>query len=199
MIHWVTRAQARVVLMDWRQPENFISDALLNPSTLPLKVAVEVGELNPVGGSHSTLQYGHTKSVASTLEFYFSSLLQGRDQPGDSSPQGTPVRPVDITKHVNWLMAFCYPSRPGEAPSPLCIVWPNVVCFVVVVKSIDTTYTRFALDGTPMAAKVSLDYAELRYTFKQADEQKDHGFSRIDPQLSRKNLGPVLNLWSKKR
>lgn len=194
----LTRAWAGVTLTSYLEPGDSMHEALLNPATLPIRLNVEMGELNPVGGSHSVLQYGHTKSPSIPLEFYFSTQYQGRGKQA-GQPGRTVITPIEVSQYVNWLLSFCYGAQPGEAPSPLLIIWPQTLNIAIVVKSVEASYVRFAADLTPMAAKVNVEFTELRYSFKGSTEQAVMGFKQRDPFLSTGKTGPPLNMrnWNK--
>jgi len=196
----LTKAGARVTLTSYDDPGEEMHDAILNPASLPINVEVAVGELHPVGASNTTLQYGHTKSLTSTLELYFSTQLQGRFRSdGHDQPGRTAIAPVDIMQYVNWLAAFCFGKEAGRAPSPLLILWPNVLNIIVVVRSFRTEYIRFARDLTPTAARVSLECTELRFSHKTSDEQRKDGWTKQDPLLESGATGRPMNLKPKGR
>jgi len=161
-----------------------MAEAILNPTSLPIDIEVAVGELSPVGSSHTTLQYGHTLSMETSIELYLSSALIGRRLDKEF---GTSVRPVDISKYVNWLSSFCYAGEVQRSPSPLLIVWPRVANIVVVVTRFHAEYIRFAADLTPKTARVTLSAKELRVRFKTSGEQMSTGWlggnsMQYDPQ-----------------
>lgn len=186
---------ARVTLASYLDPSDVIHDgALLNPNTLPMKVDVDAGELHPVGGSHTVHQYGHTKSMESSLEFYFSNQFQGRNRLGMATAGKTSIEQVEISVYVRWLFSFCYGKEPGHAPSPLIVIWPKVLSAIMLVKSVDASYIRFARDLTPTAARVTMGYSELRVSFRGSDDMQTAGFDRMDPLLYSDTLGPTLNL-----
>jgi hypothetical protein len=171
-----TRAAARITLSSYDEPMETMREALLNPGSLPLDIEVDVGELHPVGASHTTLQYGSTRAVQTSLELYFSSSLQGRYIETQGDAILVQQEPIDITKHVNWLASFCYAAEEQRAPSPLVISWPNVVHIVCVVRRFNANYIRFASDLTPLVAQVNIECVELRRDFKTSAAQRQLGF-----------------------
>ena len=177
---YLSRAFARVSLSSMADQSCRQQEALLNPSSLPIDIDVEVGELNPVGWSHTVLQHGHTKALATSLELYFSAILQSRATLPGLGDEGT----FDVVDKVEWLASFCYGSAPGNAPDPLFICWPHTMNIAAVVKKFHNEYIRFARNLTPLVAKVTLTCSELRFSYKTADWQRKNGFRGADPLFS---------------
>ena len=193
-----TRPLAKVTLTSYEDPGETMRDALLNPESIGMSISVSVGEINPVGASASVLQYGHTQSLSSNLELYFSSLLQGRyASDSHDSPARRGVHPVDITRHVNWLASFCFAKEQHRAPSPLLILWPHVLNIAAVITNFSVEYTRFARDLTPVIARVTLAYRELRFTWRGSNDVRREGWTTLDPLLGGSVTGGRLNLDGK--
>jgi hypothetical protein len=172
----------RITLTDSRDPGSVLHQALLNPGTLSFDGAAEIGELNPVGASHSVLQYGHTKSPDIPIELYFSRAIQGR-QPEAQILGSTAIYNYDVTEPVRWLSSFLHSPSRGVAPSWLLLLWPGVADVALAVRRVNPIYTRFARDLRPIAATVSIEAKELRFSFKTAESMRTYGFAQRDPQL----------------
>jgi hypothetical protein len=146
----------------------------LNPTTLRYSRGVNIGELEPVGGSHSVLMYGNTRSAEVPLEFYFSTQLNARAGAGQYA--------ANLAFYVDWFDAFCFPLESGAAPPPLLLVWPRVMETVLVITDFDAEYVRFySEDLAPQAVRVTVSARELRQTPRTYLEHRRHGMRRLDP------------------
>ena len=200
MFDW-SRAGVRISLTEMCNPGRKMQDSLLNPESLPMDVAVSIGELNPVGASHSVLQYGHTKSPDVPIELYFSRALQGR-VPSLVRAGATAIEATGVVQYVRWLESFCFGPERGVAPSPMLLLWPGVCHIALAISAVRPRYIRFARNLHPIAVQVSLECKELRFSYKNSGEQRDDGYSKLDPLLRTGGstyTGGNLNLSSGKR
>jgi hypothetical protein len=200
----LSRADARIMLCSMIDTSMYQWEALLNPSSLPIDIDVEIGELNPIGWSHSVQQYSHTKSLETSIELYFSTGIQGRRGPITSQGDiGRTVHDFDVADKVHWLSSFCYGQMPGEAPHPLLLVWPHVMNIALVMKKFHAEYFRFARNLRAMAAKVTLTCMELRFSYKSSTMQHSNGgFEARDPLTTvarSANAGYNLNLGQRSK
>jgi hypothetical protein len=174
----LSQSYARVQIVDAFNPSDEPRGGFLNPQTISYAMDVEIGELNPVGASHSVLQYGFTKSGNVPIELYFSTQLSPR----------IGALFADITYYSKWFASFCLPEQPGQAPHPLLIVWPEVMELVLVIKSYKANYVRFHGSTLQAAAiRVALETRELRMHFRGMDDMRRKGLKdpssivEIDP------------------
>lgn len=170
----LTRALQRVTLTDAHNPGERMANGLLNPQTFKYSVQVAIGELNPVGYSSSVLNYGHTKSGEVPIEFYFSTQLSQRV----SGFQ-------ELTYYSNWIGAFCFPKKMGQAPPVMLCIWPKVINITLVVASYEADIVRFHLKNLqPAAIRVKILARELRITHRTAADFRKDGLKVADPLVS---------------
>jgi len=177
----VVRALKQVTLYELGRPKNY-HDALLNPQSLSISVSVGIGKQYPIGASHSAKQYSHTEDPVVPLEFYVSAQFAKRFGSGIA----------DVEKSVRWFTQFAYPRGSGLAPPKLVLIWPNVLTMAMVLESVTVVYERFQADLAGRAARISVQYSEIRNTLKTSTEQKVSGWiSQVDQQTANSNIDQI--------
>jgi len=167
----LTRSLRRVTITDAKNPGDRLANGLLNPQTFRYSAEVEIGELNPVGWSGSVLNYGHTKSGAIPIELYFSTQLSQRVSGFEA-----------LTYYADWIGGFCFPTKKGQAPPVMLLIWPNVAEITLVVKSYSVDMVRFHLKNLmPSAVRVKIETRELSVSHRTASTFRRDGLRKADP------------------
>jgi hypothetical protein len=174
-------ATARMQIADAREPMDFIV-VQFNPAELERSLEVHVGELQPIGWSHTIRQYASTASAKQELKLWLSALAasqQGLDphieDPTlgdliDSSPTSR-LRGLDfISQQVCWLVAHCYASAPGKAPSPLWLRWDYNLDMLATLDRIKTSTKVWDQQGKPRIMEVEMSLTEFRVGFRSSEK-----------------------------
>lgn len=149
-----TAAHHRVRFYDAADPNRSMA-ALFNPEELPEDTEVTIGELNPIGSSHTTLQYAHTKSPTYTLSLPYTQR--------GVSERASPI--VNLKEALRFYRSFCFAPRKGFAPSILTMVWPDTLTVNMAVRRVGVRYTRWTADMELYSYSIDLDCIEKRRTF----------------------------------
>jgi hypothetical protein len=168
-----THVWKKVVLAELYDPVNQIV-VLSNPPTLDLSIAVETGELQPVGWSSGVDMYGHTKSVPFDLPLRLSAFEMARQGYETNTEIGLGVNPVE--RQIRWLSSFAYPRDLGVSPAPLLVVWPNIMSVACKVRNVNISYKMFDNKMGVRLAEVTLSLTEMRQAFKTAISHQANGF-----------------------
>jgi len=160
----------RGVLINSRDPGDRL-DVLLNPTTLSISVEAEIGELNPIGASHTTQQYAHTKSMSTTLVYYLSS---------QAAHVYNNDLYLDIRNAIDWISRFTIPWDEYIAPPLLIVIWPRTLVKTFAVRSFRAHYIRWYADGTPRIARVTLNVVEKRYEPRYGEKFNSYGWATRD-------------------
>lgn len=168
-----TEVWMKVVLADLYKPEDYFV-VMSNPPSLSIQVAVESGELHPVGWSSGVDMYGHTKSAGFDLTLRLSAFELSRQNGGRAWPKLDGVPPIEA--QIRWLTSFAYPRDLGVSPAPLLVYWPNIMSIACRVTNVNLNYEMFDVMLQTRIATVTLTLRELRQAFKTADTHINKGF-----------------------
>jgi hypothetical protein len=158
-----------------------------NPSELKIVKSVkwEAPEKYPPARNAPDLAFGGGEPATFSLSMVF-------DTTQDTSTQGR-----DVRKHTNQLLKLVkvhgQDIKRRKPPPRVKFQWGKITLFLAVVEKVEITFTLFEADGTPVRAKVAVD-------FKQQDDSDDpappqNPTTRTEPRRTRRvRMGERLDL-----
>lgn len=158
------------------EDENFHSKVagpyklMLNPESLKWDRKVEYSNVQPLGTSNSSPEYQMTPSGTLSFEFVI-----------DCSGVVDSSRTDMVTEMSNFENIVYRFNGEIHKPNYVTIQWGNSIEFNGVLQSLDTSYTLFRGDGTPIRAKVNVTF--LSYiapaTLKKLDNRQSPDVTHI--------------------
>jgi hypothetical protein len=129
-------------------------EAQFNPNELEEGLEVNWARQTVPGLSHQPLQFVQTGNTRFTLELSFEA-----QDPG--------VTLDDIHHRRRFLQSLCYPRQgagdvTAGGPPRVLFVWPSIVSLSCVITALSFKYTRFNLNGTPIAFTAKVTLEEIR-------------------------------------
>lgn len=125
---------------------------MFNPTEISIKKTVPWDPQKETGKDTPKQQFtaGQARTLSVKLEFDSSGLAY------------TPGQAGDIRPNVDKLAKLAMVAEGEKAyPPKVEFAWGEGIKMVCVVKSINTTYTRFNLDGIPVRASVQMELVEV--------------------------------------
>lgn len=166
-------------------------DAQFNPEELTLATASVYKDQTILGMSHTLKQFSNTKNLTLSFDLHF----QVHDPLTDfaMTPEGT-KRPVGVSDHFprlsirertrieGFLLALCVPQGvetiARNRPPMVLVVWPQCLTFAGIVDTVSLKYTRFNMEGAPVAFTASISMEEIRDLRYTSDDARMMGLSR---------------------
>ena len=167
--------------VDWKEGENFAvgSGALEYQKPKPMGLSMELMFDTTVKGGAEDVQMSladrakqGAANVAAAAQSAASNAMNSVTGGGGDTvvPDQTYAKSDDVRlAWLNHLIAMTVPDKTVtssaksnvSAPAPVLVTWKDFKMLCVVTK-LDTTYTLFGTDGTPLRAKVTLDLKEYK-------------------------------------
>jgi len=123
-------------------------ELMMNPDTLKWQRTVDYSELQSIDSSAPDLKYKNTPSCSLSFDVVIdcTGIVDSKR--------------LDLAKEVDAFQNIVYTYK-GETHRPnfVRIQWGSTI-FECVLKSLNTNYTLFKPDGTPLRAKISLSFLE---------------------------------------
>lgn len=143
--------------------------AQFNPTEFEEALDVDWARHTIPGLSHQPLQFVHTGNTKFTMELNFVAITAEE------------LKQIHFARR--FLQSLCYPPRgaadvTGGGPPRALFIWPNVVSLNCVINSLAFKYTRFNLDGTPVAFTVKVALEEIRDVRLLSEEVLEDGTER---------------------
>ncbi|HTR00578.1 MAG TPA: LysM peptidoglycan-binding domain-containing protein [Candidatus Acidoferrum sp.] len=121
---------------------------MLNPESLKWDRNIAYNEQQSLDSSKSSSKYKETP--AETLSF--DIIIDCTGVVDDSR--------IDLQEEIDGLKKVTYDYNSDiHRPNFVTITWGSSLTFQGILKSFDTTYTLFKPDGTPLRAKISLNFS----------------------------------------
>jgi len=161
---------------------------MLNPESLKWGRSIQYNEEQAIDSSSPSSKYNKTASERLSFD-----LIIDCTGVVDSSR-------VDLPAEIAQFSSVVYDYNGSiHRPNYIVIYWGKGLAFKCVLTSYDTTYTYFRPDGTPLRAKISLEfrsYIDLATLAKKDDKQSPDITHLVDlvegdslPQISQKTYG----------
>lgn len=149
---------------------NAFIEAQFNPTEFEEQLGVNYARQTVPGLSHQVKQFINTEDVKYQFELFY--------QCADSGTFGL-ERMLTARK---FLYAACHPWRAdginrGGAPRIL-FIWPKLISLTCVITSLKFKYTRFNIEGDPVAFTATVGLEEIRDVFVSMEDITDLGTQR---------------------
>ncbi len=141
-------------------------EVMINPETVKLQRSIDYNEQQPPDSSSTAQKYKHTSSDKLSFDIVI-------DCTGIVDSKRTNMA-QEMTALEN--IVFVYQGK-IHRPNYVQIIWGKNTMFQGVLNTMDTSYTLFRPDGSPLRAKVSLTFSQYLspalISKKDADESPD--------------------------
>lgn len=149
-----------------------VMEAQFNPEEFTEQLGAVYAKLTVPGLSHQVKQFIHTEDVAIEFELYYHSNTSGSQ--------------VEQQKRILAARTFLYAAvhpwssstiKKGGPPRVL-FVWPNFISLTCVITKLRFRYTRFNLQGAPVAYRAAVGIEEIRDVHVTMEEILANGTQR---------------------
>lgn len=147
-----------------------ILDFLFSPQGVDTTIAVNYAKQVPIASSYERLHFQGTSNVTFQFELLVNRQIVAKRILSGSTASASSLFPKirqEFNKHRNFLMALCYPQGKKNdvvrrSPPRALFLWPRFIAMEVVVRQLSFKDEMFAVDGSPIQFRASLQLEEIR-------------------------------------
>jgi len=141
--------------------------AMFNPTTFDRKLKIEFKDHQPQGASAAQKVFSKIKPQ----DYSIVLMLDGTGASGPKKMEND--KNVTVTDQVKQFMKVCAEyNGENHRPNYALITWGTFV-LKTVLTAVDFSYTMFAVDGTPLRAKISATFSDTKSDVLRVKEEKN--------------------------